>query len=90
MSVLDEWLKQTPEDPDVGGHGAGGVVGVDHSDPLGVVSSGLSADLQLPDLGLSDIKWWVDLEFLDLASGPPANVGGHLQDKNRSKNPTLE
>ena len=26
----------------------------------------------LPDLGLPDIKWWVDLEFLDLASGPPA------------------
>lgn len=47
-------------------------------------------DPDLPDLGLNfgplsaeDIKW-VDLEFLDLASGPPAN-----QDKNRNKNPTL-
>ena len=55
------------------------------SDPI------LPSDLLLPtDLPLPDIKWWVDLEFLDLASGPPANVGSHLQEKNKSKNPTLD
>ena len=55
------------------------------SDPI------LPSDLLLPtDLPLPDIKWWVDLEFLDLASGPPANVGSHMQEKNKSKNPTLD
>ena len=43
------------------------------------------------DLGLAgslsaeDIKW-MDLEFLDLASGPPAMPN---QERNKSKNPTL-
>ena len=55
------------------------------SDPI------LPSDLLLPtDLPLPDIKWWVDLEFLDLASGPPANVGSHMQEKYKSKNPTLD
>ena len=55
------------------------------SDPI------LPSDLLLPtDLPLPDIKWWVDLEFLDLASGPPANVGSHMQEKNKGKNPTLD
>ena len=55
------------------------------SDPI------LPSDLLLPtDLPLPDIKWWVDLEFLDLASGPPANVGSHMQEKNKNKNPTLD
>lgn len=54
------------------------------SDPI------LPSDLLPTDLPLPDIKWWVDLEFLDLASGPPANVGSHMQEKNKSKNPTLD
>ena len=55
------------------------------SDPI------LPSDLLLPtDLPLPDIKWWVDLEFLDLASGPPANVGSHMQEKYKSKNSTLD
>ena len=55
-------------------------------DPMGVEED--DDDLLPPDLGLGtlsaeDIKW-VDLEFLDLASGPPAN-----SEKSRNKNPTL-
>ena len=60
-------------------------------DPHGTSDPILPSDLLLPtDLPLPDIKWWVDLEFLDLASGPPANVGSHMQEKNKSKNPTLD
>ena len=54
------------------------------SDPI------LPSDLLPTDLPLPDIKWWVDLEFLDLASGPPANVGSHMQEKSKNKNPTLD
>ena len=81
---LDDWLKPTDEGAEV----APSTVGVaDDEDPI---TNSLSvADLQLPDLGLPDIKWWVDLEFLDLASGPPANINSG-QDKNKNKhNPTL-
>ena len=89
---LDDWLKpsdvvEVPDetsnpvvDPGVG-------VDDDDEDPIG--NSLTAADLQLPDLGLPDIKWWVDLEFLDLASGPPANFNSN-QEKNKNKhNPTL-
>ncbi|TRY64086.1 hypothetical protein TCAL_10773 [Tigriopus californicus] len=74
---LDDWLKPTDEDVD-----GSGVVGVD--DPMGGIPD-------LPDLGLGslsaeDMKW-VDLEFLDLASGPFANPDHH-KNKNKS-NPTL-
>ena len=82
---LDDWLKpsdeasETPNPVDVG-------VG-DDEDPI--TNSLSAADLQLPDLGLPDIKWWVDLEFLDLASGPPANINSG-QERNKNKhNPTL-
>ena len=53
-------------------------VGDDIEDPI---TSALSAsDLQL---------LFLDLEFLDLASGPPANINAG-QDKNKNKhNPTL-
>ena len=106
MSLLDDWLK--PPDPEEGGQstdppgGSGEPVasvssapdpGHDDDDPMDVGSS-LPADLQLPDLGLSDIKWWVDLEFLDLASGPPANISGadkgDQHDRQRMKTPTFE
>ena len=58
---LDEWLKQPPMSASAADDFAGSLAG------------------DLPDLGLNltpeDIKW-VDLEFLDLASGPPANHHG--------------
>ena len=70
----DDWLKPAASSPDP------------DDDPCRIVD-----DEDLPDLGLGpgtlsaeDIKW-VDLEFLDLASGPPAQQ----QDKSRNKNPTL-
>ena len=80
---LHDWLKppdeETPEAPNT--------VVDDDEDPIG--NSLTAADLQLPDLGLPDIKWWVDLEFLDLASGPPASFNSN-QEKNKNKhNPTL-
>lgn len=79
MSLLDDWLKPTVDED----HGR------EEDDPMGVGNPLSASDLQLPDLGLSDIKWWVDLEFLDLASGPPANFNSG-QDRNRAKNnPTL-
>ena len=78
---LDDWLKP-PEEPNVPPNPE-----IDDEDPI--TNSLAAADLQLPDLGLPDIKWWVDLEFLDLASGPPANINSG-QDRNKNKhNPTL-
>ena len=59
-------------------------------DPHGTSDPILPSDLLPTDLPLPDIKWWVDLEFLDLASGPPANVGSHMHEKNKNKNPTLD
>ena len=86
---LDDWLKPTDEPnvpnigPEVPGNGpevvdVSGVVD-DIEDPI---SSALSAsDLQL---------LFLDLEFLDLASGPPASNINSAQDKNKNKhNPTL-
>ena len=51
----------------------------------GMADLHLPADLQMPDFG----RWWVDLEFLDLATGPPANYSSASQDRNKNKNPTL-
>lgn len=81
---LDDWLKPSDEQNEP----TNPVVDVgDDEDPI--TNSLSAADLQLPDLGLPDIKWWVDLEFLDLASGPPANINsGQERNKNRH-NPTL-
>ena len=82
---LDDWLKPSDEEtPET----SNPVVDVgDDEDPI--TNSLTAADLQLPDLGLPDIKWWIDLEFLDLASGPPANFNSN-QEKNKNKhNPTL-
>ena len=101
MSLLDDWLKTDPPDRSADATGNdqqasssvtdrdGGRQDED-DDPMGVDSS-LPADLQLPDLGLSDLKWWVDLEFLDLASGPPANITSGNDKTNRNmKTPTFE
>ena len=78
---LDDWLKP-PEEANEATNPE-----IDDEDPI--TNSLSAADLQLPDLGLPDIKWWVDLEFLDLASGPPANINSG-QEKNKNKhNPTL-
>ncbi len=76
-STIDDWLKPASSS-DV-------VVNGDDVDPAMSIAASMP---DMPDLGLGtlsaeDIKW-VDLEFLDLASGPPAN-----QERNRNKNPTL-
>ena len=78
---LDEWLKQPPMSASAADDFAGSLAG------------------DIPDLGLNltpeDIKW-VDLEFLDLASGPPANHHGsaatrhhHGHHSRGAHNPTL-
>ena len=77
---LDDWLKPSDEPNE-----ANNDVDPDE-DPI--TNSLSAADLQLPDLGLPDIKWWVDLEFLDLASGPPANINSS-QNKNKNTNTTV-
>ena len=79
-SSLDEWLKQPPMSASAADDFAGSLAG------------------DMPDLGLNltpeDIKW-VDLEFLDLASGPPANHHGsaatrhHNHHSRGAHNPTL-
>ena len=80
-SSLDEWLKQPPMSASAADDFAGSLAG------------------DIPDLGLNltpeDIKW-VDLEFLDLASGPPANHHGsaatrhgHGHHSRGAHNPTL-
>ena len=86
---------QTTSTPD-GGDGGDGE-GPNEGGAEDVVDDvNLPPDLQLlPDLGLPDIKWWVDLEFLDLASGPPANIssahGAGTSGTNRNmKTPTFE
>ncbi len=97
MSSLEDWLKPAAVAATGGestgggtgggqGGGTGGEMAASSGNPGG--GTGASADLLPPDLGLGnlsaeDIKW-VDLEFLDLASGPPAS-----SDRNRNKNPTL-
>ena len=78
---LDDWLKPTDE-PNVPNNDNSVVdigVGDDIIDPLASAFS--ASDLQL---------LFLDLEFLDLASGPPANINSAGQDKNKNKhNPTL-
>ncbi len=87
LSALDDWLKPSPEV-------AQAHLAQDEQDDVEMglrmpdaVSSDLPmplpTDLGLPSLSAEDIKW-VDLEFLDLASGPMAN-----QERSRNKNPTL-
>jgi hypothetical protein len=83
---LDDWLKPSDEAVEA----TNSVVDVvDDEDPMGVANTLSAADLQLPDLGLPDIKWWVDLEFLDLASGPPANFNSGQEKAKNKHNPTL-
>ena len=79
---LDDWLKPASEEV---GETSNPVD--DEEDPMGVANTLSASDLQLPDLGLPDIKWWVDL---DLASGPPANFNTRSEERNKNKhNPTL-
>ena len=76
----------------------GGADGSGLADVSGNVVDSVVDIGHVPDLPAGDFEWgllggvsaaedikWVDLEFLDLASGPPAMQ----QDKNRNKNPTL-
>jgi len=85
---LDDWLKPTDE-PSVSSN--------PDNDPGGslnpVVDVGVGDDIEDPitsALSASDLQLlFLDLEFLDLASGPPANINAG-QDKNKNKhNPTL-
>ncbi len=74
---------QGPSRSPVVGHGQNKVTGP--PDPMGDEDDDdlLPPDLGLGNLAAEDIKW-VDLEFLDLASAPPAS-----SEKNRNKNAAL-
>jgi hypothetical protein len=79
-SSFDDWLKR----PAAG-------VGDDDDDDEDPAMSIAASMPDIPDLGLGtlsaeDIKW-VDLEFLDLASGPPAL--NQFERNRTNRNPTL-
>ena len=78
LKDLDDWLKPTDVEPENVSNEVVEDVGIENDIEDPIMSALSASDLQL---------LFLDLEFLDLASGPS---GPSVQDKNKNKhNPTL-